>query len=243
MNNANKIKLLTILLALFFICSCASRNAKKWEELKDRDFYFQKFKYSEKGINKNKALEFMKRFPTGKILKILSHKYNINIDSSEFEDFLVSNKITEIKTKGLITDIEFIWQNKNKHENTIEFDYNNFLPNAMGFGEETEYIISLEVNDRNMDTFMGKIISKTPVLVTIANNIGYSRLNENSDDFYINKENKSVVCLTSAAAMEKNIISKESIKKEIKEFMNTMKQDEKKKFRDDIIKFLYNVIE
>lgn len=243
MNKIKKNMLLILLLVLFSAGSCASRSAKEWDELKDRDFYFQKFKYSVKGIKKDQALEFMKRFPTKKIFKILSHKFNINIDSSEFENFFSSKNYSEFKTKGLISDLEFIWQNKNKHANTIELDYNTYFPTPLGFSDDKEYIITLKVDNRGWNTFIGKIIDNRSALQSIANSIGYSRLNENSDDFYINKENKTVVCLVSPEAMEKTTISKESIKKQIKEYINTMKQDEKKKFRDDIIKFLYSTIE
>ena len=91
-----KSKYLLIIVSMFLLFSCSTWNKKSWENLTNRDFYFTKFTYVRKGIDKSDAFKQMKAFPVNKLLKIISHKYNINIDSSEFNDFLViedENKI------------------------------------------------------------------------------------------------------------------------------------------------------
>jgi hypothetical protein len=242
MNKFNNI--IICLITAFFLISCTS-STEKINKLEDRNFYFQKFRYAKKGMNKKEVFEIMKNFPTDKILKIISHKYNIPIDSSDFNDFILLDNSSLLQTKGMIFDAEYIWEN-NKHMNIIEIEY--IEPLASGpVVEEKKYLISIKANDKNLDEILCYPNDKKPILVSIAGSLGYSRQKENSDDYYVNNENKSVVNLISvipsATKGSKDKISKEAVKMQIKEYVKTLSKDEKIKFRDDIIKFLYSAIE
>jgi hypothetical protein len=52
-------KLILLSAIVFFISSCTSASIEKFINLKDKDFYFQKFRYAKKGLNKNEAFEIM----------------------------------------------------------------------------------------------------------------------------------------------------------------------------------------
>jgi hypothetical protein len=242
----NKIKyLLILIISVLFISSCTSWDIKKWNELKDRNFYFQKFMHYQKGTNKKSVFEKMKSFPTEQILKILSYKYNIIIDSSEFEDFILSENTSAMQIKGLIADVQFTWEDKNIHSNTISFEYIETMSKNGMTVDDKEYNIIFQVNQETIESFRCIPDERKSILVNLARSLDYSRLNENSDNFYINNKNKTVVNLVSAITEQKKTkpkISKEEIKQQIKEFMNEIPQEEKKKFRDEIIKLLYNVI-
>jgi hypothetical protein len=243
--NMNKIKYLLIILIIniLFINSCSSWDTKKWNELKDRNFHFQKFKYFKKGINKKYVFEKMKNFPTEQILKILSHKYNIIIDSSEFEDFILSENISEMQVEGLIADVQFTWEDKNKHSNILTFEFIETMSKNGITIDDKEYNIIFQINQETIASFRCIPDDRKSILINLARSLDYSRLNQNSDDYYINNKNKTVVNLMAAyAAEQKKIkpkISKEFLKQQIKEYMSGISQEEKKIFRDDIIKFLY----
>jgi hypothetical protein len=246
MNKIKKNIYIILILSISFINACTTLNTKDLADLKQKTFYLQKFSFSQRGLNKKTAFEKMSKFPTEQILKILSHKYDINIDSSEFENLILSGNGSELQTRGLLLPIEFIWENKNKHANTIEIVYENLPPSK---GDPTDiipqYIISLKIDGKNKVELSGKITNRTPVLVAIAEEMGYSRQNKNSDNYYINEENKSIVDLTSIKVKEIKIEAKENLetklKQEIKDYMDTLPQEEKIKFRDNFIKFLYTI--
>jgi hypothetical protein len=245
MNKIKKNLYMLLILSVFFISSCATWNTKDLSDLKQKTFYLQKFNYSKKGLNKKTAIDRMGKFPTEQILKILAHKCDITIDSSEFENFILSGNTSEMQAKGLFIDVEFIWENKNKHANTIEIEYENLPPSKGNVMDNIEkFTISLKINGKNKVVFM-KNIDKTQILVTIAEEMGYSRQNKDSDDYYINKENKSIVDLTAIELKEKKITVKKNLevkfKQEIKDYMNTLPKEEKIKFRDTFVKFLYTI--
>jgi hypothetical protein len=235
-----------LILSAFFTGSCATWNAENVADLKQKIFYLQRFSYSQRGFNSKTALEKMSKFPTEQILKILSHKYNIIIDTTEFENVILSGSNSELQTKGLLVPIEFIWENKNKHANTIEIVYENLPPSK---GDPTDiipqYIISLKIDGKKKVEVDGKIIDKTPILVAIAEKMGYLRQNAISDNYYINKETESIVDLTVIETKGKKTEAKENLetkfKQDIKNYMDVLPQEEKIKFRDNFIKFLYTI--
>jgi hypothetical protein len=246
MNKIKKNIYIILILSISFINACTTLNTKNLADLKQKTFYLQKFSYSKRGLSNKTALEIMSKFPTEQILKILSNKYDINIDSSEFENVLLSGSNSELQTKGLLVPIEFIWENKNKHANAIEIEYENLPPSK---GEPTDiipqYMISLKIDGKKKVEVDGKIINKTPILVAIAEKMGYLRQNANSDNYYVSQENKSIVDLTVIETKGKKTEAKENLeakfKQDIKNYMDTLPKEDKIKFRDNFIKFLYTI--
>ncbi len=233
---------------LIFLCSCASGTVEKFNSLKDKTFYFQKLRYFKKGLDKKKAFKIMKDFPASKILKLIANKYGITADAADFEDFILSENLSAFNSDGLLFDVDFIWENKNKHSNIISIEYKQVMNSLSMFEEEYKIIITSDGN--NLETLYWVPNEKKSELENLAKCLGYSRLKDNSDDYYINDDNKSIVSLIPTKEAEekktktaKNKITREKIRQQIKEYVNTMPSEEKKKFRDDLIKFLYSVIE
>ncbi|MBN2038904.1 MAG: hypothetical protein JW864_02615 [Spirochaetes bacterium] len=137
----------------------------------------------------------MRNFPVGKLFIILSHKFDINIDSSGFGNFILSGDASQIQAKGLIFDNEFIWEDKTEHKNIISIEYREILNTDSAAPDEKECNLLLTVNGKRVEWFRSICDSKEPLLVTIAGTLGYSRLNKDNDDYYINNENKSIVNL------------------------------------------------
>ena len=72
-------------------------SPKKWTILEDKNFNFQKFKYSHKGQHEQNAMSFMKNFPMKEISSKLEEKYGIKIDYSEFKKFTKKDDASKIK--------------------------------------------------------------------------------------------------------------------------------------------------
>ena len=70
------------------LASCTIWNARKWQELPDRNFAFAQFKYTCLNAGRHKALAAMREFPLEPVLESLKKKYAITIDATEFEAFL-----------------------------------------------------------------------------------------------------------------------------------------------------------
>ncbi len=245
-----RIKTLTIIIGLFFISTCSTWSMKDWEKIENRNFYFSKFFIYRKGSNRQEAFDVMKNFPVREIAKIISNKYNINVDVSEFEDFIFFGNVSKIKVSGLLIESNYVWESGDKNPNTVELEYVCKLDDQT-VTEIKDFRIILKSNGKDRASFFGNLYDSDPLLVIVADRLGYSRLNKDSDDFYVNNITKEKVDLRTGPEDEKTIArrkkiitnSEEQIKQQIKDYIKDMPQDKKRKFRDDIIKYLYKVIE
>jgi hypothetical protein len=248
-----KNRIFFIILLIFFISSCSTWSNKEWENLQDKNFHFQKFMYSQKGINSKKAFEEIKNFPADKVLKVIAHKYNINIDTSEYEEFLAYEDISNLAVTGFLNE-NYTWENKNKNTNVIELEYRRDFLNREQYNKIRFYIF-INVNGKTRTEFLGELTEKVPFLLTIAKSMDYSRVDKNSDSSYVNNETKAVVDLTTgvfkniprdAKAGQEVKIGKDypdKMKNDIREYIKSLSPADRKKFRDDTIKYLYKVIE
>jgi hypothetical protein len=248
--------LLISLLLLTLILSCTSFSKKDWESLQDRNFYFQKFLLVRKGINDKIAFEKMKSFPVDKMLALLAHKYNITIDSSDYADFITSDTAPQYEDKSLVSILrsEYNWESAKKNPNNIELTY-YFLFDNNTLYETVKFKIVINVHGQEKEVIYNDLFETKSTIEYLAKGFGYSRLNPKSDNIYVNNETKAQVDLTKSAFVvqakitEKNIdeknkiLSEDTIKQDIKTYINKMPAGNKKKFRDNIIKFLYAEIE
>lgn len=105
------IKITTII--TFFIPIMAFNSClwsqKKWDSLEDRKFYFSRFKYVYKGDNEYGALKFMQEFPAKKVMKELEKRYNIKIDTKDFDKFIASDDTKDIRIFRFIHKEGFTW--------------------------------------------------------------------------------------------------------------------------------------
>lgn len=239
---------LSVFISILFLLSCSTVNNKYWENLTDRNFYFSRFLFVRKGSENAEVFKRMKDFQVNKLLKIISHKYNINIDSTDFNNFLISGDENRINATGILGKTNFTWKMHGKKDNVIELEYWNRL-SLDNVYEIREYKVFIRVQGKTKAQFLGNFMDTVPELVTIAKNMGYERVEENSDNFYVNTENNSKVDLTGigldikSSTAKKDKMSKPELKKIISDFINEMPKSDRKAFRDDLIKYLYQVIE
>lgn len=117
---------LAILGVAAFFSSCTIWNARQWEDLDNRSFHFQKFTYYLKGTDRRTAFEFMRDFPIDDVLRVVSGKHSIVIDSAEFRAFMENpDNERRLKVFGIILSERFSWEAAARHANTIEFEYAN----------------------------------------------------------------------------------------------------------------------
>ena len=236
------------------ILSCTSMSSKDWQNLQNKNFYFHSFLIYSKEINNKLAFNQMKSFPVEKILAILAHKYNISIDSSDFADF-ISSDTPEFKDDSIlgvsVLRTDYKWENINNNPNTIELAYYS-LPEPTGLNPNVvslRYKITINIDGREKEVIYKELFSDQPVIFYIAKGLDYSRLNPGSDDVYINNETKQQIDLTKSnifLAIYKKVdtnkeqtLSEETIKQDIKAYGSKLTPENKKIFRDNIIKFLY----
>ncbi len=115
-------------LALAAVCavlSCTTWSSSQWRELENKTFYFNKFSYYIKGGDRKTAFDFMKTFPVKDMFLLIEKKYSISVDMSEFSGFLDGRKEDEIKVFGVILPERFTWESGLRHQQTIDFEYEN----------------------------------------------------------------------------------------------------------------------
>jgi hypothetical protein len=246
-------QLFFILLFMLLFISCSTWSKTEFEKLPDKNFNFQKFSYTQKGINGKKAFVEMKNFPTDKLLKVISHKYNISIDTSEYEDFLKFEDLSDLTITGFLNQ-EYKWENKNKNKNIIEIEYRIDEKVQQQYFQRRYYIF-IKIDGKSRTEFSGELSDKEPYLLTIAKDMDYSRVDKNSDNSYINDETKSVVDVSTGIFKNLPRESKadltvkigkdypDRMKNDIREYIKILSPADRKKFRDDTIKYLYKVIE
>ncbi|MBN2401500.1 MAG: hypothetical protein JXN64_03795 [Spirochaetes bacterium] len=259
MKNFKKNLFFVYIVLTALILSCSSMSEREWNNLQDRNFYFQKFTLVKKGINDKIAFQMMKSFPVDKMLALLAHKYNITVDSSEYHDLILSEDAQEFKEQSIFNLLksEYTWESTNKNPNSIEFTH-YFLFDSLKVQEDVKYKIVIKVNDKVKETIYNDLYQNESTVEYLAKGIGYSRLNPKSDAIFVNNKTKAQIDLTKAsfsqvtavpakttdtAAGKPRTITENTIKQDIKQYINKMTPGNRKKFRDSIIKYLYSEIE
>jgi len=111
-----------IFLPIVMVSSCLW-TPKKWGEIQDRQYYFQKFHYVCKGDDENNALKLMKAIPVKDIFKQLEVTYNIKIDTADFDAFSEANDPKKIKVYRFLQKESFGWKTEKPGKNRIELYY------------------------------------------------------------------------------------------------------------------------
>jgi hypothetical protein len=163
--------LATLGLFISFNLSCKTWSKKDWEHLKDRKFTLSKIEVFSKGINKKTSFTYMKKIPVFKILQLLSNKYNIEIDSSSYEKFLVSGDYEKIKSSGILSDTDYVWQHPYKLNNEIIIKY-QVEENEFSSGELKRYKIYLKSGKETRASFIGGIAKIDEILLSAAGKLG-----------------------------------------------------------------------
>lgn len=153
------------------LSACSIWSQRKWEKLEDRKFYFNRFTYLLKGSNTKTAYDFMQIFPLSEMLQIISGKFNIEIDSTEFEAFITSKDVGKIRASGLILNDKFFWKGASLKSNEIEFEYaSQFIPDSTDI--ERSYALKIKVNGSVRAVFIDTVKDKEDVIKSIASKTG-----------------------------------------------------------------------
>ncbi len=122
MNRTKNRTISAIFITLLLLLSCTVWNARKWEELRERDFVFTQFKYSNLSAGKSRALYAMREFPLRPVLESLRKKYAITIDSTEFELFLSRGDPARIREEGILMTNSYVWDASEKKDRRAEIE-------------------------------------------------------------------------------------------------------------------------
>ncbi len=231
-----------IIILLLVQFSCETFQRSDLTDFRKKKFYLTKFTYFNGGINRKQAYGFMKDINLWKILAVLSHKYNINIDYSDFDIFLLSGSDSEIRVEGLIKDDEYIWEYKGKRPLSVEFEY-HVAVNPATSDDEYKYKLIFKKGGKRIEGFYGDIFDKNDLLAVIASAAGFKVMPQERtyfvDDqgkrikFHRIPLNKDETVKLDRAMMERKI------KDDISNYMRKLSEQEKKEFRDNLINFIY----
>jgi hypothetical protein len=155
---------ISIILSLILVSSCTTWSKKDWDELIDRTFYFQKFKYTYKGSSREHSYYFMKEFPMKEMLGLIEKKYNIKIDTTEYDKFLLDGNFQkEVKSvSGTFLDNDFTWEAKTKQRYEIWFEYMTLFSNE---GDKSlTFELEIITNKKTRKYFFGNIFDKKNVI-------------------------------------------------------------------------------
>ncbi len=244
-NNIFRPLILTALTFLLsFNLSCKTWNQKDWENLKDRNFTLYKVEVFSKGINKKISFSYMKKMQVFKILQIISNKYNIEIDSSFYEDFLASGDYESIKSSGILSNTTFVWENPSKVNNEVLIEY-KVEEQEFSSGNTKSYKISLKSGNETRAYFIGGIAKIEEMLPSFAGKLGYVHAPGKGPNVYNYEDTGKELVLTDkklkVIKKEKNLEMTKSellIINMIENYIKLLPSNEKKAFKKKLIRYL-----
>ncbi len=225
---------LSFVCALSILTACTVWNTRKWEELGNRDFIFAQFKYTHLNAGKKIALQSMREYPLNPVLKSLEKKYNIRIDASEFDSFLQKGDLSRIREEGVIMTNSYIWDCPAKMENRVEFEI------KVNYGDDMRvmnysYQVVLKVQGRVRAVFFDNVSSYEALQNKVLAHIGAGI----TMDGFTPKKNQDASADKSFTAMPGRRWETEGrIRDLMDDYMKTLTPENKKKFRDDMIRHL-----
>lgn len=233
------LKIITVLIITSCLYTgCFLNTRENLEKLPDRKFYFTEFQFILPGQNKESAYKFFKDFPVKKIMYMLAKEYNLTIDMSDYNTFIKRKNLSSIETSGLWRISTNTWKKKNidNHRIFIIFEQDYIYENKMSF------TLVMYNNDSIVNTIQFEI-SK---IDTIFNQLTYFLKSgeESRKEFDTKNYGKiSPIPMIIEANNETSIVEEPAniskIKTMIEDYVKTLNQEEKNKFKHDIIDFIY----
>ena len=220
--------------ATITLFSCTVWNARKWEELGNRDFIFGQFKYSHLNAGKALALKTMREFPLDPVLKSLEKKYGIRIDGTEFKSYLSNGDLSKIREEGVIMTNSYTWNNPaqtdNRSEIEIKVNYSDDM-RIMNYG----YLVVLRVKGSVRAVFFDNVNAYEEVPVRILSHIGSGVTMEGYTPVrHSGGAEKEAITVTPGRRYE----TEGKIRDLMDDYLKTLTPENKKKFRDDIMRHL-----
>lgn len=127
--------------------SCTIWNTSQWKNLQNKNFTLTRFVVYNKGGKTTGAYQLMRSFPVKKTMKIISDKYNINVNISNFTRFVNEGKADDLEVFGVLTSDRFTWEKTGKNNKVIEVEYNMQGKETFD-GMIPKYTISIKTNGK-----------------------------------------------------------------------------------------------
>nr|HPJ40237.1 hypothetical protein [Spirochaetota bacterium] len=222
--------------------SCTMWNHRDWQQLQDRKFYFNSFTYTHNGGSKVLAYSRMKEAPMRRILDLAEKKYSISIDSTEYDNFLVSGSPSLIKASGILMEKDFVWKGTKTGRNTVDMVLVVALDDLEFNGYNYQFILT--TNGKTRAFAQGTVKKKEMVYPDLAKQLG------------ADSASLSAIALTSAAALKNQSTAgpadsnsapsyksrqwavEGKMKDQIDAYSRQLTPEDRKQFKDDMTRFI-----
>jgi len=233
------LKIFTVIIIVSYIATgCFLSTGENIEKLSDRKFYFTEFQFILPGQDKESAYKFFKDFPVKKVMYMLAKEYNLTIDISDFSNFIKAKNFSVIETEGTFRISKHTWKKKNADGNRIIF------------------IFHQDYMDDSKKKFSVDIYKGKSALKTMSTDIGKINAIFNQLTYYLKSGEKSskefdaksyakispipmIIETSGEIPVTEEPANITKIKSMIDEYVNTLDQEQKQKFKHDIIDYIY----
>ena len=250
MRNLRQISLAITVCFLLSFTGCSLISAKEYEIIQGRDYQLQKVYFIQKGATQQTILKAMHSIQVIKTMRLMEHKYNINIDCTEFDIFLLNDDATKIKAEGLLSKTEFTWESKTIFPNIIE--YTVTLDSFSNPGVETkDYSIIIKVGGKEAARINGNFLADAPTFQETAKRLNYQK-KEVPGEVYTNLDTMQDIDLNAVSEkkagdaevrkLKEYITKQKEIQTLIKSQTETLPSEYRQKYKDDIVNYLDEVL-
>ena len=229
-----------LIILLFFLTACAFPNQKKISQIKNRSFRLNSFTYILTAQDKKDAMKFFSEFPVKKIMFMLAREYNIKIDISDFQKFLVVKNKSDIKL--------FYGFRAEKSRWPVNIDSSG---NNIDISFEKDYIgeadSKFRINISSGGSVLHSIATEVSQVEYIFKQLEYFLKSgkESAIEYDLKNYNKVkpvpliVEFSGSKAFTIKKNEGKNKILKMIEDHMGNLSKEEREQFKHDIIDYMY----
>lgn len=145
-----------VIISLFLSTGCIFDAKENIRKLPDKKFYFTEFQFILPGQTKENAIIFFKQFPVKKLLFMLAEEYKINIDMSDYNEFVKNGVSGNLKPDGSFRITKHTWNKTENEKNRITFIFEQdyFDPSILKFklglynGNSTLKLFNTEINTK-----------------------------------------------------------------------------------------------
>ncbi len=226
-----KTKFIFLLIIYATLSSCTLWGPAEWQNLKDRDFVFSRFTYSHLGAGKNRALSEMRSFNLAPVLKSLEKKHGISINARAFHAFLEKGNLADIAEEGILMANSYIWESDEKSANRAEIELKVNYGDDMRIMNYT-YQVSLKVGGKVRAIYFDNVTEKHTIIPRILAHIG-AGISESDAPAHI-----LISFPDTKKAAGRRYETEGKIKDMIDEYVNALSDENKKKFKEELIRHL-----
>lgn len=230
-----KTKFLVIFTIHAALLSCTLWGPSEWQNLKNRDFIFSRFSYSHLSAGKTRALAEMRSFNITPVLKSLEKKHGISINAQQFHSFLDKGTLADISEEGILMTNSYIWETSEKCANGVEIEL------KVNYGDDMQimnysYQVSLKIDGKVRAIYFDNVSDKEKIITRILTHIG-AGISEK--DFVAQKS----IFPEIKHRMDGKIAGRRHeteghIKDLINEYSETLSAENKKKFKEELIRYI-----